>query len=49
VGFGNAGKKQIKDAVASALKIGDISSFHASDALAVALAVYYRRDYRRVV
>ena len=49
VGFGNAGKKQIKDAVARALKIGDISSFHASDALAVALAVYYRRDYRRVV
>ena len=49
VGFGNAGKKQIKDAVASALRVGDISSFHASDALAVALAVYYRRDYRRVV
>lgn len=50
VGFGNAGKKQIKDAVASMLKIGDISSFHASDALAVALAVYYRRDHaRRVV
>jgi crossover junction endodeoxyribonuclease RuvC len=49
VGFGNAGKKQVKDAVASTLKIGDISSFHASDALAVALAVYYRRDYRRVV
>jgi len=49
VGFGNAGKKQIKNAVASALKTNGISSFHASDALAVALAVYYRRDYRRVV
>ncbi|MDD3846193.1 MAG: crossover junction endodeoxyribonuclease RuvC [Syntrophorhabdaceae bacterium] len=49
VGFGNAGKKQIKDAVVNTLKVGDISSFHASDALAVALAVYYRRDYRRVV
>ncbi len=49
VGFGNAGKKQIKNAVASILRIGDISTFHASDALAVALAVYYRRDYRRVV
>lgn len=48
VGFGNAGKKQIKKAVESMLKIGDISSFHASDALAVALAVYYRRQYRAV-
>ncbi len=49
VGFGSAGKKQIKDAVASTLKIGEISSFHASDALAVALAVYYRREYRAVI
>ena len=49
VGFGNAGKQQIKDAVASTLKIGKISSFHASDALAVALAVYYRREYKAVI
>ncbi len=49
VGFGNAGKKQIKQAVASILGIGDISSFHASDALAVALAVYYRQGLRAVV
>ena len=49
VGFGNAGKEQIKKAVESMLKIGDISSFHASDALAVALAVYYRRQYRAVI
>mgnify|MGYP000938084496 CR=1 FL=1 len=49
VGFGNAGKKQIKNAVVSVLRVGEISSFHAADALAVALAVYYRRDYRRVV
>ena len=49
VGFGNAGKKQIKEAVASVLGVSDISSFHASDALAVALAVYYRREYKAVI
>lgn len=49
VGFGNAGKKQIKEAVASMLGIGNISSFHASDALAAALAVYYRREYKAVI
>lgn len=47
VGFGNAGKKQIKSAVQSTLKIGDISTFHAADALAVALTAYYRKDYSR--
>ncbi|MEN6617836.1 MAG: crossover junction endodeoxyribonuclease RuvC [Syntrophorhabdus sp.] len=46
VGFGNAGKQQVKDAVMNRLKIKVLSSFHASDALAVALAVYYRKDYR---
>ena len=49
VGFGNAGKEQIKDAVASTLKVSNISSFHAADALAVALAVYYRREYRTFI
>lgn len=49
VGSGNAGKQQVKSAVVSMLKIRDLSSFHASDALAVALAVYYRRDYQRRV
>ncbi len=49
VGFGNAGKKQIKTAVQSMLKIGDIPSFHAADALAVALTAYYRKDHRRAV
>lgn len=49
VGFGNAGKKQIRDAVVSALKINNVSSFHASDALAVALTAYYRREYRAVI
>ena len=49
VGYGNAGKKQIKNAVQSMLKTGDISSFHAADALAVALTAYYRMDRRRAV
>lgn len=49
VGSGNAGKKQIKDAVAATLKVGNISSFHAADALAVALAAHYRGEYRAVI
>lgn len=49
VGFGNAGKKQIKSAVQSMLKTGELPSFHAADALAVALTAYYRKDQRRAV
>lgn len=47
VGFGNAGKKQIKSAVQSMLRTGEIPSFHAADALAVALTAYYRRQQGR--
>ncbi|MDD5008979.1 MAG: crossover junction endodeoxyribonuclease RuvC [Syntrophorhabdaceae bacterium] len=42
VGYGGAGKAQIKKAVQTLLKIDDIRSFHAADALAVALAAFYR-------
>ena len=42
VGFGSADKKQIKSAVQKMLCIEDIKSFHAADALAVALAAFYR-------
>jgi crossover junction endodeoxyribonuclease RuvC len=43
VGSGNATKNQIKVAVQRLLAIDEISSFHAADALAVALTAYYRK------
>lgn len=43
VGSGSATKNQIKTAVERALTINNVSSFHAADALAVALTAYYRR------
>jgi crossover junction endodeoxyribonuclease RuvC len=46
VGFGNANKSQIKNAVQKLLGINDVKSFHASDALAVALTAFYRNDMR---
>jgi crossover junction endodeoxyribonuclease RuvC len=42
VGYGSAGKAQVKKAVQTLLGVGDIRSFHAADALAVALAAFYR-------
>lgn len=42
VGFGSANKKQVKEAVEKMLGIKGMKSFHASDALAVALTAYYR-------
>ncbi len=42
VGFGNANKGQIKNAVQKMLNIHDVKSFHAADALAVALTAFYR-------
>jgi crossover junction endodeoxyribonuclease RuvC len=44
VGSGSATKDQIKAAVRHCLSIQDISSFHAADALAVALTAYYRKS-----
>jgi crossover junction endodeoxyribonuclease RuvC len=45
-GYGGAGKLQVKTAIKKALKIRDIRSSHASDALAVALTAYYRGKIR---
>jgi len=46
VGYGSANKKQIKEATQKALKIGELSSFHSADALAIALTAYYRKSHR---
>lgn len=42
VGYGSAKKAQVKKAVQALLEVDDIRSFHAADALAVALAAFYR-------
>jgi crossover junction endodeoxyribonuclease RuvC len=42
VGYGSARKAQVKKAVQALLGVDDIRSFHAADALAVALAAFYR-------
>lgn len=44
VGSGSATKNQIKAAVQRLLAIEEVASFHAADALAVALTAYYRRS-----
>jgi len=46
VGFGSANKNQVRSAVQKLLGINDVKSFHAADALAVALAAYYRSNIR---
>lgn len=43
VGSGSATKNQIKAAVQRVLTIDKVSSFHAADALAVALTAFYRK------
>jgi crossover junction endodeoxyribonuclease RuvC len=43
VGYGGADKNQIREAVKEMLKISDVKSLHASDALAIALAAFYRK------
>jgi crossover junction endodeoxyribonuclease RuvC len=48
VGSGGATKTQIKAAVQHVLTISKISSFHAADALAVALTAYYRRSSLKI-
>lgn len=45
-GYGSASKQQVRDAVKKVLNLGDISSFHAADALAVALTAFYRAPGR---
>lgn len=46
VGYGAAGKHQVRTRVAKLLNTGHIKSLHASDALAAALAAFYRRSGR---
>lgn len=43
VGHGGADKRQVKEAIKALLDISDLKSFHASDALAIALTAYYRK------
>jgi crossover junction endodeoxyribonuclease RuvC len=43
VGHGGADKRQIKETTRRLLGISDIRSFHAADALAVALTAFYRK------
>ncbi|MCL5023205.1 MAG: crossover junction endodeoxyribonuclease RuvC [Nitrospirae bacterium] len=43
VGHGGADKGQVKETIKDLLGISDLKSFHASDALAVALTAFYRK------
>ncbi len=45
-GYGAATKIQIREATKRALGLTGLKSFHAADALAVALTVFYRNNYR---
>ncbi len=42
VGYGGADKKQVREAIQKMLHVNKISSFHAADALAIALTAFYR-------
>ncbi len=44
VGYGSANKNQVRNTVQALLKVNGISSFHAADALAVALTAFYRNS-----
>ena len=46
VGYGGASKDQVKETTRRILGVSDLSSFHAADALAVALTVFYRNGGR---
>lgn len=43
VGHGGADKRQVKETIKDLLNLSDLKSFHASDALAVALTAFYRK------
>jgi crossover junction endodeoxyribonuclease RuvC len=47
VGYGGANKEQIKETVKKLLTVSDVESFHASDALAIALTAFYRKVPKR--
>jgi crossover junction endodeoxyribonuclease RuvC len=46
-GHGGASKYQIKEAIKNVLNMTGVKSFHATDALAVALAAFYRKNPRK--
>ncbi len=46
-GYGGASKCQIKEAIKDVLKVTDVKSFHAADALAIALTAFYRKNSRK--
>jgi crossover junction endodeoxyribonuclease RuvC len=48
VGYGSANKKQVSETIQKILHIGEIKSFHASDALAIALTAFYRESSLRI-
>ncbi len=47
-GYGAADKYQMKATIKSLLKMPDIKSLHASDALAVALTAFYRNSFKGI-
>jgi len=46
-GYGGASKYQIKEAIRNLLNTTDVKSFHATDALAIALTAFYRKKPRK--
>jgi crossover junction endodeoxyribonuclease RuvC len=46
-GYGGANKYQVKEAIKNLLKMTDVKSFHATDALAIALTAFYRKNPRK--
>jgi len=46
-GYGGANKRQVREAIKKLLKMTDIKSFHATDALAIALTAFYRKNPRK--
>ncbi len=49
VGYGAADKKQVRKTIKKILNISEVKSFHASDALAVALTAFYRKNDREAL
>ncbi len=47
VGYGGADKDQIKETVKKLLKVPEVESLHAADALAIALTAFYRKVPQR--
>ena len=46
-GYGGANKHQVRETIKDLLKMTDVKSFHATDALAIALTAFYRKNPRK--